>query len=407
MAHSPLLRTLTRYTLDSRSVALVKYEMALEDVSTNLQLPPDKTNFDETRWSDLRKDYENRKARELKRGLCERELTSMIMVECRLLYTKERKSQHYNNLLHIGGEVVPTNAQALRAALLKSGLPEWRPPVASEGLLFESPPIECTYGQACVAETGILDRRLLHHYLSPKYVPKPHFRMERKRLEAKSAEFAAFVEKQISNPNKPSLIPRPQDESSDEGLLSTDESEDDPPAKSAKGSKAKLGKRKPAAKDKKKKRTRRPAAFVKLYDCKAHDYAHLKSQGVNLYSLLIQRLPRAESPAIELVSRAAPSYGIKSPIPELDDEELYAEEIRIHGCILPIQFPPKDVPEEEQQSPTFEDAQEYRIWRNQTRPFFSERDRYMQSRIYREGVRDSKLLHATQELAAFWAKITA
>ncbi|KAI1651944.1 uncharacterized protein F4817DRAFT_355886 [Daldinia loculata] len=407
MAHSPLLRTLARFTLDIRSVALVKYELALEDVSTNLQLPPDKTNFDETRWSDLRKDYESKKTRESKKKLCEQELTMMIMRECKLLYMNERRSQHYNNLLQIGEEVIPTNAQALRATLLRSGLPEWKPPVASECLLFESPPIPCTYGQVCAAETGILDRRLLHHYLTPKYVPKPHFKMERRRLEAKSAEFAAFVEKQTSDPNKPSLIPRPQDESSDEGLLTVDESEEDAPVKNAKGSRAKLGKRKPAVKNKTKKRTRKPATFVKLYDCKAHDYAQLKSQGVNLYSLLVQRLPRAESPAMEQVSTATVNYKIKSPMPVLDDDELWAEELRIHGCALPIQLPRNDAAEEEQESPTFEDAQEYRIWRNQTKPFFSERDRYMQSRIYREGVRDNKLLHATQELVAFWAKITA
>ncbi|KAI0854305.1 hypothetical protein F5Y00DRAFT_222788 [Daldinia vernicosa] len=228
--------------------------------------------------------------------------------------------------------------------------------------------------------------------------------MERKRLQAKSAEFAAFVEKQTSDPSKPSLIPRPEDESSDEGLLTADESEEDLPPK---GSKAKLGKRKPAVKNKKK-RTRKPPTFVKLYDCKAHDHAHLKSQGVNLYSLLIQKLPRAESPAMEQVSsRATISCKPKSPTPVLDDDELCTEALRIHGCILPIQLPQDDVAEEEQQSPTLEDAQEYRTWRNQTRPFFSERDRYMQSRIYREGVRDNKLMHATQELMAFWAKITA
>ncbi|KAI1652878.1 hypothetical protein F4813DRAFT_400527 [Daldinia decipiens] len=407
MAHSPLLRTLTRFTLDSRSVALVKYELALEDVSTNLQLPPDQTNFDETRWSDLRKDYESKKIRESKKQLCEQELTMMIMKECKLLYMNERRSQHYDNLLQYGGEVIPTNVKALKATLLKSGLSEWKPPAASECLLFESPPIQCTYGQVCAAETGILDRRLLHHYLTPKYVPKPHFKMERKRLGAKSAEFAAFVEKQTSDPNKPSLIPRPEDESSDEGLLTVDESEDDLPVNNAKGSKTKLGKRKPAVQNKTKKRTRKPAKFVKLYDCKAHDYAQLKSQGVNLYSLLVQRLPRAESPAMEQVSRATVKYEIKSPTPVLDDDELFAEQLRIHGCLLPIQLPHNDVAEEEEQSPTLEDAQEYRIWRNQTRLFFNERDRYMQSRIYREGVRDNRLLHVTQELVAFWAKVTA
>ncbi|KAI1480280.1 hypothetical protein K445DRAFT_24439 [Daldinia sp. EC12] len=410
MAHSPLLRTVARFKLDSRSVALVNYELALEDISTNLQLPPEKTNFDDTRWTSLRKDYESKKVRDSKKKLYEQEFTTLLMKDYRLLHTNRRRSQQYDNLLKAGTESVPADMRTLKATLEKSGLIEWRPPAASDGLLFESQPIDCTYGQVSAAETGIIDRRLLHVYISPKYVPKPHFKMERKRLEAKSAEFAAFVEKQASNPKVPSLIPRPEDESSDEGLLTMSESEEDSPVES-KGSKSKLGKRKSAAKSttksKTKKRTRKPPKFIKQFDGKAHDYAHLKAQGVNLYSLSVQRLPRTESPELEKVTSALCKSKAKSPTPELfdDDDDTLVDELSTHGCVLPIHLPRKEVDVEELQPPTVEEAGEYRTWRNQASVFFGERDRYMQSRVYREGVRDNKLLHATQELMAFWARM--
>ncbi|KAI1469666.1 uncharacterized protein F4812DRAFT_469759 [Daldinia caldariorum] len=407
MAHSPLLRTVARFKLDTRSVALVNYELALEDISTNLQLPPDKTNFDDTRWANLRKDYESKTVRSSKKKLYEQEYATLLLKGYKSLQTTRRVPRHYCNLLQTGQDVVPGDMRTLKATLEKSGLTDWKPPASSEGLLFESQPIIYTYGQVSVAETGIIDRRLLHVYLSPKYVPKPHFRMERKRLEAKSAEFAAFVEKQASNPKVPSLIPRPEDDSSDEGLLTMDESSDLEeyyPVR-AKGSKAKLGKRKAAAKSKPKKRTRKPTKFVKLYDSKAHDYAHLRAQGVNLYSLVVQRLPRAEVPELEKVYSGLCKMKVTLPGPEPDENDALIDQLNTHGLILPIQLPRNDAEVEEQQPPTFEEAAEYRAWRTQANQFFGERDRYMQSRIFREGVRDNRLLHATHELMAFWAKM--
>ncbi|KAI1802691.1 hypothetical protein F4811DRAFT_388948 [Daldinia bambusicola] len=406
MAHSPLLRTVARFKLDTRSVALVNYELALEDISTNLQLPPDKNNFDDARWTTLRKDYESKQGRDSKKKLHEKEYTTLLLKDYKFLQTTRRMPRHYYNLLQTGGDVVPGDMRTLKTTVEKSGLTDWKPPASSDGLLFESQPIICTYGQVFAAETGILDRRLLHVFLSPKYVPKPHFKMERKRLAAKCAEFAAFVEKQNSNPKVPSLIPRPEDDSSDEGLLAMDESSDSEEycTVNTKGSKAKLGKRKAAAKNKLKKRMRKPPRFVKLYDSKVHDYAHLRAQGVNLYSLVVQRLPRTEVPELEKAASALYKVKTTLPSPELNENDALPNQLNTHGLILPVQLPREDAGVEELQPPTVQEAAQYRMWRSQTNQFFGERDRYMQSRIFREGVRDNKLLHATHELMAFWAK---
>ncbi|KAI8958468.1 hypothetical protein F5Y11DRAFT_362669 [Daldinia sp. FL1419] len=401
MAHSPLLRTMVRFALDTKSISLVKYELALEDISINLQLPPNTTNFDEARWSDLRKDYESKKTRDFKKKSREQELAETIIEDYNRIHTYQRTSQHYKTLFGEGEWNAPRNVPALKAAMNKTGLTEWRPPSSLESLLSENLPIPCTYGQVHAAEKGILDRRLLHQYLSPKYVPKPHFKMERRRLEAKSAEFAAFVKEQTSSRSRSSLIPRPEDESSDEGLLTMDESDDD--TYYAKGSN---GKRKSAAKSKTKKRTRKPKPFIKLFDCKAHDLSHLRSQAVTWYSLFVQRLPRTESPPPELLSRTTQKDKTEADTPSADINERITQELRTHGRILPVRFPRNDTAEVEEQPPTFEEAIEYRSWRINAMSFFNERDRYMQSRVYRESVRDSKLTHAVQDLMAFWARMT-
>ncbi|KAI0841926.1 hypothetical protein F5Y06DRAFT_292749 [Hypoxylon sp. FL0890] len=404
MAHSPLLRTLARLRLDSKSIALVNYELALEGISANLQQPPNKENFDENRWTDLRKAYESKKIRESQQKEYENYFIARLTKERRLRLNKDKARQSVG-ILRAWEELVPMKSQAIRLTVQKSGFAEWKPPLVSECLLYEqSPAPNSPCGRVHMGETGILDRRLLHHAISPKYVPKPHFKMERKRLAAKSAEFAAFVELQTSGgPNKRSLIPRPEDESSDEGLLSVNEpqvsEEDDNGLPSSKRLGLGIRKRKRTVKRKPKKRTRKPPRFTKLYDCKVHDRAHLDTQATNWFSLMQQRLPRVESPSVELVSKPRSK---ESPVDVDVNEDPTAQELRIHGIKLPVRFPHEDA-EGEQQSPTPEEAAQYRDWRNWSRPFFNERDRYMQSRVYREKARDRDLLHATQALLGFWA----
>ncbi|KAI1382023.1 hypothetical protein F4677DRAFT_458320 [Hypoxylon crocopeplum] len=409
MAHSPLLRTVMRLKLDSRSVALVSYELALEDVSIDLQQPPNKKNFDESRWADLRKAHENKKTRQAQQTLNEQGYVTTIIKQRR---TKESRSRQCINLHRAWEEVVPTKSKALSLNLARSGYGEWRPPLLSDCLLFDqsslAPP---SYGHVCVADIGILDRRLLHHAISPKYVPKPHFKMERKRLEAKSAEFAAFVAAHMD------LMPRPQDESSDEGLLTMSEQEDSTDENISSNelgrAKTRPKKRKRAATAKSKKRRRKPPNFIKLYDCKAHDRAHLKAEAINRFSFMQQRLPRVEFPPWERLIRGFNSWNSKSPVAmdiamDIDiDEDPAVQEVKTYGIILPVRLPDGEIADEEEQELTFEDASQYRTWRSQVRPYFYERDRYMQSRVYQERVYDRELLQAAQSLMGFWAKVAA
>ncbi|KAI2629897.1 hypothetical protein GGR54DRAFT_284140 [Hypoxylon sp. NC1633] len=401
MAHSPLLRTTMRQRLDCRSVALVNYELALEDVSANLQQPPNIDNFDGTRWADLRKAHEDKKARQTQQRLNENKFIATVKRKQRC----ESRSQLRSTLLRTWEGIVPSKNASLRLTISKSGFTEWRPPLLSDSLLFEqSWPTSLPHGRVCVAENGVLDRRLLHHAISPKYVPKPHFKLERKRLEAKSAEFAAFVAEQTSSTSTNRiLLPRPQDESSDEGLLSVNELED--PEYEITTTR---GKRKRGAAHKPRKRTRKPARFVKLYDCKVHDQAQLKSQATNRFSLMQQRLPRVEFPPLERASRDRGELCVGLPSAMDIDEDPAVQELRIHGISLPVQFPRRDDDgEEEPEPPTVEEAVQYRAWRSESRPFFDDRDRYLQSRVYRERVYDRELLHAVQALTGFWAKVTA
>ncbi|KAI1459142.1 hypothetical protein F4805DRAFT_102832 [Annulohypoxylon moriforme] len=401
MAYSPLLRTLMRFRLDSRSVALVNYELALEDVSVKLQQFPKLENFDDIRWTDLRKTHENKKIREAQQKSYENHFLEKVTEKRKLQRTVVIRSQHdANNILETWKEIIPTKPKELKLALAKSGFSEWKPPPPSDSLQSE----EYSYnslssGCVCVAEMGIIDRRLLHHALTPKYVPKPHFKMERQRLEAKSAEYAAFAELNRH------IIPRPQDDSSDEGLLSTDEAE--PEVEEDTKRNVKLGKRKRVVAEKPKKRRRKPARFVKLYDCKAHDRAHLNSQGINVFSLVQQRLPRIESPAFERVNKAIRSRkdDTQSLVPTDAEEDPTVEELRIHGIPLPIRFPFEQTTNGEPQQPTIEDVAQYQAWRSQVKPFFDERDRYIQNRIYSERASDRELSHAVQALVAFWSKM--
>ncbi|KAI1398235.1 hypothetical protein F4819DRAFT_502523 [Hypoxylon fuscum] len=400
MTHSPLLRTSMRLKLDRRSVALVDYELALEDVSINLQQPPNKENFDESRWADLRKTHENKEARETRQKQYEDNFVMTIMKERKFLKSSKPKSSHNINLLRIWEKVIPAKSQALRLTLVNSGFVGWEPPLLSDCLLSEQgSPAPLSYGRVCVKETGILDRRLLHHAISPKYIPKLHFKMERKRLEIKSAEFAAFVAQQTSSGSN--LLPRPQDESSDEGLLSANELKD--LVRSTPGSR----KRKCAVTSKPNKRTRKPPRFIKLYDCKAHDRSQLKAQAINGFSLMQQTLPRVESPSLERVGRAPRDHKIKSLVTPDVDRDTSIQDLTIHGIILPVKLPGSETTDDEQEQPAIEEEQvaRYRTWRSQFKSFFEERDKYMQSRVYRERAPDRELLHSALALVGFWSEL--
>lgn len=394
-----------RLKLDRRSVALVNYELALEDISISLQQPPSRENFDDSRWTDLRKAYENKKEREKQQKIHEEQYIKTITKKRELLDSTKNQQLQYINLFRSWEDIIPQKPRYLRSTVAQSGFSEWRAPSPLESLLFEQgPPSSPTHGRVDVGDIGILDRRLLHHAISPKYVPKLHFKMERKRLAAKSAEFAAFVDQQTSLGPKRSLIPRPEDESSDEGLLSTSEPEDS----TTRNASSRGGKRKRPTTGKAKKRTRKPPSFIKLYDCKAHDRVQLNSQAINWFSLMQQRLPRVESPAIEQVGRFTTNYGIKRQIAIDADEDPSIRVLEVHGILLPVQFPPSEDTdkEEEDQHPTIEDAARYRDWRFRVKPFFNERDRYIQNRVYCERIQDRKLSHAAQSLMSFWNKMS-
>ncbi|KAI1082698.1 hypothetical protein F5B20DRAFT_480698 [Whalleya microplaca] len=284
---------------------------------------------------------------------------------------------------------------------------QWRPRLLTHCLLAEQDLTTQTHSRVCVGEKGILDRRLLHQAISPRFVPKPHFKFERKRLQAKSAEFASFVELQKSSQStKRIIIPRPEDESSDEALITANEVDSDSSSNGKSG--AAKGKRKRASVQKKQ-RTRKPPRFVKVYDCKVHDGIQLKAQTQNRFCLMQQRQPRVEVPALELILKKASDSSAQPPVDvELGEEELVLQQLRINGIQLPTPLPGSQKDEEgTPQQPTEEDATLYRKWRSrQARRFLNDRDRYMQHRIFQERATDRDLVRASQALQAFWAKIT-
>lgn len=358
MAHSPLLRTSTRLMLDKKSVALVNYELALEGVSANVQQPTEKENFDDSRWTNLRKAHENRRTRENNKLASEDEFFARIGKGKRLR-SAEVRSPYLIELFQAWEKIVPAKkSRSVQRAVEKTGISEWRPPLLSECLAFEQcVSLDLPSGRVDVGDTGVLDRRLLHQALTPQFVPKPHFKMERKRLVAKSAEFAAFVAQQASS--KQSIIPRPEDETSDEGVLSPeevkkeDDDDDDDSDDDSEEPEPGSRKRKRTGKPKRKTGRRRPSKFVKLYDSKVHDRAHLHAQATNWFSLVQQRLPRVEVPAMELVTEPT-SKG--SPMDIDVDEDPLVQEARIYGTTLPVHFSEELTVEGEGQSPTAEEA---------------------------------------------------
>ncbi|KAI1761361.1 hypothetical protein GGR53DRAFT_525098 [Hypoxylon sp. FL1150] len=415
MAHSPLLRTVMRLKLDRRCVALANYELALEDVSISLQQPPSKENFDDSRWAELRKVHDSKKERERLRKVHEKCYVAMMKKKREFLDSCRPRQLQHLGFFRAWEDSIPQRGkgelQFMRSTVLKSGFADWKAPLPSDSLLFEQgSPVPPTCGRVNVGDMGILDRRLLHLAISPKYVPKPHFKMERKRLAAKSVEFAAFVAQQTSLGPERSLIPRPEDDTSDQGLVSSSESDSSIETAPPIGNKRK---RSAAVKTKKpvrtKKSTRKPPSFSKLCDCKAHDRTQLKAQAINWFSLMQQRLPRVEFPAFEHAGRRTAHRPVVIPqIVEGVDEDPNVQILEVHGILLPVQLPrSEDTEAAEDQQPTDEDAARYREWRSQARPFFDERDRYLQRRVYYEKVQDRTLTHTVQSLMGFWNKVLA
>ncbi|KAH9995346.1 hypothetical protein F4779DRAFT_636613 [Xylariaceae sp. FL0662B] len=403
MAHSPLLRTVMRVQLDNRSGSLVSYELALEQVCIDLQQPPNKRNFDEDRWTECRKDYENKKEREAQQKEDEEDFITAIKRERRYIRSSKKRSKHFFHIYKMWDSLVP-KISTLKTSIAKSGYAEWRPRQLVHCLIAEQDLTSRTHSRVCVGDQGLLDRRLLHQALSPRFVPKPHFKFERRRLEAKSAEFATFVEQQkASQSRKRIIIPRPEDDSSDEGLLTASEIDEVVKPGAAKG------KRKRATVQKKA-RTRKPAKFVKVYDSKVHDGMQLKAQTQNRFCLMQQRQPRVESPALEVIFKKASDRNSQPPMTvDMDEEELALQQLRINGIKLPIPLPGSRTDEDgTPQQPTEDDVALYRKWRSRkARSFFNDRDRYIQQRMYRERATDRELSRASQALQAFWAKIPA
>lgn len=388
---------------------MVNYELALEDISTSLEQPPNKENFDDDRWTDVRKAHENKKEREKQHKMHEECYVTTIKRRREFLDSCKPRDMRRLGFFRAWEDVIPRKGkrelQYLRSTVAKSGFANWKEPLPSESLLFEQDSPAPTYGCVSVGDTGIIDRRLLHHAISPKYVPKPHFKMERKRLATKSAEFANFVAQQTSLGPELSLIPRPEDDSSDQGLVSLSESD----SPKGRNTSSRGNKRKRSTTSKTKKRTRKPPSFSKLYDCKVHDRMQLKAQAINWFSLMQQRLPRVESPATEQVGRTAHKLVVKLPVAKDVDEDPSLQILRIlevHGTLLPVKLPTSEDPVGEEDQPlTVEDAVRYREWRSRVRPFFNERDRYMQNRVYHEKIQDRKLTLAAQSLMSFWNKV--
>ncbi|KAI1384982.1 uncharacterized protein F4822DRAFT_379672 [Hypoxylon trugodes] len=391
MSHSPLFRTSMRLRLDNRCIALVNYELALEEVNAELEQPPPNTrNFDDELWASLRKEHETKRIREGMRRVRDRVLFDSIKERRKTL--KGGKVWHVTVFHQAWISNNLGRHDARNKAIYKSGFAEWRPPLLLENLWFEQTEISYpSNARVYVGESGILDPRLLRRHVTPEFVPRPHFKNERKRLAGKYIEFAEFAAKNAH------IMPRPQDLSSDEGLLSEDEEDStDTPSKKRKRGKTVIMQR-----------TRKPNRFIKLYDCKVHDRTQLELQAMNQFSLMQQMLPRVESPAIERDKGTTIKQAQASPIAEDVEEDHRIEELRTHGVRLPTRYPYNEVVEgeEEQQKPTVVELAMYRAWRRRQRHFFDDRDSYMQNRIYYEQVHERDLLRAGQDLMAFWAKV--
>ncbi|KAI1082697.1 hypothetical protein F5B20DRAFT_529897 [Whalleya microplaca] len=120
MAHSPLLRTLMRVQLDNRSGSLVSYELALEQVCIDLEKPPTKRYFNEERWTDCRKDYENKKVREAQQKEDEEDFIAAVKRERRYIRSAKKRSKHFFSIYKMWDDLIP-KISALKRSLSKSG----------------------------------------------------------------------------------------------------------------------------------------------------------------------------------------------------------------------------------------------------------------------------------------------
>ncbi|KAI0593273.1 hypothetical protein F4775DRAFT_597393 [Biscogniauxia sp. FL1348] len=458
MSHSPLLRTVMRSVLDRRSAALTDYEITVETACQDEhRLPPPPSPFDADGWTECRKAHDAKKARDEARDENRRLFVKAFNQETRVVRSRP-KSARYLALRAMFKTVLPSRDAAVKLAVARSGFLEWRPrPLADclraeEDLSLEERP---HHGGVVVGDRGVISWRALHMYVSPRFVPKPHFYHERRRLQAKSGEFADFVAAQAAAPAATRIaIPRPEDETSDGGLRSDPDSDEDEEevvlTKTSRGltaTKRKRGgggaakqssvtssSRKKAKTEKSNKKSlnkktttttaaRKPPRFTKTFDSAVHDRAQLLAQTRNRTTLMQQRVPRAEIPAFEIVARRAQELALKRrlasppppssslspparvpPTPEEAETERCAQLVLLHGTSLPVRL--TETGTEEPHEPTAEEARAYRAWRRgrRTRGFFAERDAYMRARVLKERAPDRDLVRAAQRLVGFWGQ---
>ncbi|KAI1633026.1 hypothetical protein F4809DRAFT_655606 [Biscogniauxia mediterranea] len=461
MSHSPLHRTMMRSVLDRRSAALADYEIAVETPCQDEHgLPPPPASppfFDADGWAECRKAHDAKKARDEARDESRRLFVKAFNQETRAVRARP-KSARYLALRAMFKTVLPSRDAAVKLAVARSGFLEWRPRAVADCLRGEddySLEERLPRGRVAVGDRGVIAWRALHLYVSPRFVPKPHFYHERRRLAAKSAEFADFVAAQAAAPPETRIaIPRPEDDTSDGGLRSDADSDDDDEeevvltrtsrgltatkrkrggATSSSRKKARTENKKnnsaKGQKQKQKKKTKKPTArkpprFTKTFDSAVHDRAQLLAQTRNRFTLMQQRVPRAEVPGFETVAArralkqqrlAASSLPPPSTSnPRSTSEETEAEKEKkttlLHGIALPVRLteasPETGEEEERPREPTEEEARAYRAWRRgrRARAFFAERDAYMRARVLKERVPDRELVRAAQRLVGFWAQ---
>ncbi|KAI1335908.1 hypothetical protein F5Y15DRAFT_419367 [Xylariaceae sp. FL0016] len=407
MAHSPLFRTLMRGTLDNRGASLAQYETRLEAICLDRHALPYPKTFDADRWADARRAHEDRQERADQRKGAEAGFLREIHARDRRVRQRgDRVGVHGQKMQKMAERVVSAKSKAqIALALARTGFVEWRPRTLGDCLRGEyvRAASGCgTPGRA--AEEGSLDRRGLHRYLTPAFLPRPHLVRERRRLRGKSAAFAAFYGAQASRRDGERLLLAGSGTRMDErgivDISATDtESEDermDPE-----------NKRRKRSSEGDKMRTKKPTPFVRLFDAAVHDQMQLESQTRNRLTLLQQRLPRVEVPTLEHPFRRTQRYkkcATASETTEVDEErDLVAESFKRNGIRLPFEFFDDNVPEEERY--TLEQAQEYRKWRRARtqRQFFLERDRYMRNRVYFERAPDREIICGVSSLVGFWA----
>ncbi|KAI5927583.1 hypothetical protein F4810DRAFT_648410 [Camillea tinctor] len=429
MSHSPLLRTVMRSVLDRRSAALADYEIAVETVCLDeYRLPHPRSPFDANGWTECRKAHDNKKARDEARDENQRLFIKAFNQETRTV--KQRpKSAHYTALRAMFKRTLPSRDAAIKLAVARSGFLEWRPRPLADCLRAEddSSLEERPRGGVSVGDSGVVEWRALHMYVSPRFVPKPHFYHERRRLQAKSGEFADFVAAQARAPAATRIaIPRPEDETSDGGLRSESDSDYEEEVvltKTSRGLTATKRKRAaakhsaPPRKKPKKKTTRKPPRFTKVFDSAVHDRAQLLAQTRNRATLMQQRVPRAEIPPFEIVARKAQELAAKRlasascpltttspPSPEEHAKQRSLALSRLHGIAVPLlltELDP-DTGAEVPRETTAEEAQAYRRWRDGARGFFADRDKYMRARVLDERIPDKEMVKAAQKLVGFW-----